>query len=177
MRKTRKKNQKIIKCRYCQWKNLLIWTKERKRKTEIGGKRRALVGIRCCAIFQQSWTANGQLSCKLPAFPAPERQISGYRLLAPKSHTGSDNFFVGSLDTLCSASFCWSSLLLFGRLCGLDCWSSHGWNGVQRCWCYCQLLWMIFVESTDHLPEMHDYQRRFLGIFFFWVTLLYNQIV
>ena len=33
-------NQKIIKYRYCRWKNLPIWTKDRERKTEIGGEKR-----------------------------------------------------------------------------------------------------------------------------------------
>ena len=36
-------NQKIIKCRYCQWKNLPTWTKDRKKKTEIGQERKNVV--------------------------------------------------------------------------------------------------------------------------------------
>ena len=32
-------NQKIIKYRYCRWKNLLTLTKDMKKKTEIGGER------------------------------------------------------------------------------------------------------------------------------------------
>ena len=39
----REENRKIIKCRYCQWKNLPTWTKDRKEKTEIGGERGVVV--------------------------------------------------------------------------------------------------------------------------------------
>ena len=34
-----KENQKIIKCRYCRWKNLPTWAKDREGKTGIGGEK------------------------------------------------------------------------------------------------------------------------------------------
>ena len=37
--KNEDKNGKIIKCRYCRWKNLLTWTKNREGKTEIDRER------------------------------------------------------------------------------------------------------------------------------------------
>ena len=108
-----------------------------------------------------------------------ERQISDY-LPASGSRIALTRislcylFFVTSLGELLSMSY-WLSLF---SLCGeLDCWLGHGQSRVQRCWYYCWLLRMIFVEGADHLPRVHDCQRRFLGVFLFWVTLLYNQIV
>ena len=41
----RGENRKIIKYRYCQWKNLLSWTKDREGKTEIGGERKNMVWL------------------------------------------------------------------------------------------------------------------------------------
>ena len=38
-------NQKIIKCRYRWWKILQTWTKDRERKTEIGGERKNVVWL------------------------------------------------------------------------------------------------------------------------------------
>ena len=35
MKETGKENQKIIRYRYCQWKNLPTWTEDKERKTEI----------------------------------------------------------------------------------------------------------------------------------------------
>ena len=32
-------NQKIINCKYHQWKNFPTWTKDKERKTEIGGEK------------------------------------------------------------------------------------------------------------------------------------------
>ena len=50
----------------------------------------------------------------------------------------------------------WLSSLLFERLRGLDCWSSHRWYGVDsrrsRGW----LLRMIFVEQADKLSKVLD---------------------
>ena len=42
MREIGEKNQKIIEYKYWQWKNLLTWTKDRERKTEIGGEKKDL---------------------------------------------------------------------------------------------------------------------------------------
>ena len=36
-------NRKIIRCRYCQWKNLPIWTKDKEGKTENSGEKRNVV--------------------------------------------------------------------------------------------------------------------------------------
>ena len=36
-------NWKIIRCRYCQWKNFLTWTKDREEKTEISGEKRDVI--------------------------------------------------------------------------------------------------------------------------------------
>ena len=38
-------------------------------------------------------------------------------------------------------------------------------------------LYLVFVEDVEHLLEVHDYWKWFLGIFFFWVIILYNQII
>ena len=77
MRETGKENQKIIKCRYYQIKNLPIWTKDREEKTEIGGEKKDLLRIRCYSVF------NGvELPSMLTAFKFLDaslgKQISGY---------------------------------------------------------------------------------------------------
>ena len=48
-----------------------------------------------------------------------DRSLATRRLLALENQTDSDAFLVVSLDTLCSTSFRWLSLLLFGG--ELDC--------------------------------------------------------
>ena len=83
-RKIGEENQKIIKYKYCRWKNLSIWTKNSEGKPRLVKRRgtclkRDLIKIRCCAVLQQSQTANGQIiTVGFLTFPAPETQISGY---------------------------------------------------------------------------------------------------
>ena len=50
----------------------------------------------------------------------------------------------------------WSSSLLFGRLHGLDCRSSHWWYGVDSKRSCGWLVRMIFVERADELSEVLD---------------------
>ena len=51
----------------------------------------------------------------------------------------------------------WSSLLLFGRLRGLDYWSSHRWYSVNNQRSRGRLIRMIFVEEADKLSELLDH--------------------
>ena len=57
--------------RYCQWKNLPTWTKDRKKKTEVCDKRRNLVEIKCCSVLKSNcqWL-NHQMQ-------APRRSVRG----------------------------------------------------------------------------------------------------
>ena len=35
----------------------------------------------------------------------------------------------------------------------------------------------VLVKGVDDFSEIYDYQKRFSGILFFWITFSYNQIV
>ena len=80
----------VESCRYCQWKNLLTWTKDKKRKTEIGGERRNVVWS--MRDLDDKGLGQNKVLCsfsgvELPivnyhasslTLPAPGRQISDY---------------------------------------------------------------------------------------------------
>ena len=139
-----------------------------------------------CSSFR-NWIANGQLLCRLPNAPCARETY----LWLPVGFWLLELYWLGFLLVLSSLSSCLARLLarlgaLLSASCQLslfpldgelDCWLSHRRSKDRGCWCCCRLFWIVFVESADHLPEMHDCQRRFPGIFFFQVAFPCNQIV
>ena len=137
-------NWKIIKYRYCQWKKLLTWIKDREWKTEIDGKRRDVV--RLMRDLDDKRHSQNKVLCsfsrvELPmvnyhtgflALPALERRISSYPPASdPRTVLTRISpyrlFLVASFGTLLSA-FCWSPLF---PLCKQqDCWLGHGRNRI-----------------------------------------------
>ena len=114
-------NRKIIKYKYCQWKNLPTWSKDRERNTEVCGERKNLVKLRYCSVFSGvELPIVKQPNAGSPMLPSPGKQISSY---PPASGSRKSNWLrfllVTSLGVLCGA-FCWSSSF---PLCKeLDCW-------------------------------------------------------
>ena len=166
---------KDYKCRYYRWKNLPTWTKDRIGKTVIDekeglGQNKVLFSFRIKLQMAKPPNAG------FPMLPAPEKEISGY---LPASGSRKSNWLgfllVASLDTLCSTSFCYLSLLLFGR--ELDCWSSYWWRGVDgrrsRCW----LIRIVFVECADEFSKVLDRWNWLPGILFFLVSFPRYQVV
>ena len=92
-----------------------------------------MVEIRCCSVLSGvELQMVKPLNAGSPTLPVSGRQISGHPPASGsiENQTDSDTYLVASslvasLDALRSAPFCWSSSLSFGRLSGLDCWSSH----------------------------------------------------
>ena len=95
MKETKEENRKIIKYRYCQWKNLPTWTKDRKGKSEIdkegsrliekrgvfsrrdlGDKGLSQIKVLCSSSKIEMPMVNYHVG--FPVLPAPEKQISGY---------------------------------------------------------------------------------------------------
>ena len=80
---------------------------------------RNLVGRKCCLVLSkvklQMIKPTNISSLMVPAL---ERQISGHLPASAsiENQTDLDTFLVTLLSALCIASFCWSSLLLFGLL-------------------------------------------------------------
>ena len=66
----------------------------------------------------------------------------------------------------------WSSLLLFEKLSGLDCRSSHWWRNVNSRRIHGQLVRMVLVEQADELSEMLDRWSWLPGILFLWISFL-----
>ena len=71
----------------------------------------------------------------------------------------------------------WSSSLLFGRLCGLDCWFSHWWCNVNNRRSRSWFVRIIIVKWTDELFEVLDRWGWLLGILFLQISFSWNQIV
>ena len=67
-----------------------------------------------------------------------------------------------------------SSLFLFGRLRGLDCWSNHRWCSVNSRRSHGRLVRMILVEWADKLSEMLDHWGWLLGILFLRISFPWN---
>ena len=186
------KNRKISKYRYCGWKNVLTWTKDKEGKTEISGESRNVVwsmrdldnkGLNQNKVLCSSLRVELPMVNYYTGFPVLftlGKQIFGYPLTSgsrtvltwiPPCHF----FLIASFDVLIlSAS---SRLPLFLLRGELDCWLGHGWSRIQGCWCYCQLFRLVLVEGADYLLEVHDGLERFPGILFFRITLSCNQIV
>ena len=132
----REENRKIIKCRYHQWKNLPIWTKDREWKTEIGGEREDVV-----------WSMRDLDDKDLDDKGLGQNSDS---FLSPLPCCF---FLVASLGALLSAS-CRSLLLSFGEK--LDYWSSHWWCGVDSKKCRYWLVRVVLVEQADELSKILD---------------------
>ena len=71
----------------------------------------------------------------------------------------------------------WLSSLSFGRLRGLDCWSSHRWCSVNSRRSRGRLIRMILVERADKLSEVLDRWGWLPGIFFLRISFPWDQIV
>ena len=64
-------------------------------------------------------------------------------------------FLVTLFGAFLNASY-QSLLLLFERLSGLGCWSSHRWCGVDGRRNCCRLIRMVLVERADELSKVLD---------------------
>ena len=161
-----KRKPKDHKCRYCRWKNLPTWTKDREGKTEIDreeghGRNKVLFSFGVELPI-----------AKLPIVDSPtlhqvDRSPAICWLLALENKTNSDAFLVASLDAFCSTSFCWLFLLLFGE--ELDYWSSYQWSNVNGRRGCCRLVRMVLVEQADELSKVLDRWGLLPGILFLWI--------
>ena len=161
--------------RYCRWKNLPTWTKNREKKTEVYDEKGDFVEIRCCSGSESNcqWL-NYQMQAPWYSVRKTDLWFTR-RLLALENQTDSDTFFVASIDALCSTFVCWLSSLLFGG--ELDCWSSHQYCGVDGKKSRWRLVRIVFVEQTDELSQVLDCWGWLLGIFFLWIPFSRHQVV
>ena len=71
----------------------------------------------------------------------------------------------------------WSSSFSFGRLCRLDCWSSHRWCSVNSRRSCGRLVRIIFVERADEFSEVLDCWDWLASIFFLRISFPWDQIL
>ena len=120
--------------------------------------------------FDESWlkiTCSYMQSRAVSCIAAEDVECKSY----PNLSKNTIKFKRGSV---CFSSFAsavgWLSLLLFERLCELNCRSSHWWCSVDsrksRGW----LIEMIFVEQVDNFSAVLDRWSWLPGIFFLWIS-------